>query len=59
MAPDKEHSMSQNNLATLYENGEGVEKNLEKAVYWYNKSTEKGNEIAQYNLGSCYNRRER
>src|SRR3990170_2587345 len=29
-------------IAILYENGEGTEKNLEKAFYWYQKSAENG-----------------
>jgi len=32
----------------------GTEKDLEKAFYWFQKSAENGNEIAQYNLGECY-----
>ncbi|EXX55639.1 Ste11p [Rhizophagus irregularis DAOM 197198w] len=34
------------NLATFYENGEGIEKNLEKAFYWYQEAAENGNEKA-------------
>jgi len=45
---------AQFNLATLYENGEGTEKNLEKAFYWYQKASENGNEAAQYNLVLSY-----
>ena len=32
----------------------GVEIDLEKAFYWYQKSAEAGNSNAQYNLGLCY-----
>ncbi len=32
--------MAQYNLALLYENGEGTEKNLKKAFYWYQKAAE-------------------
>src|SRR6266542_2358331 len=42
--------MAQCVLGHLY----GIEKDLEKAIYWYNKAVENGNEIAQYNLGQCY-----
>ena len=46
--------MAQNNLGVLYENSKGREKDLKKAIYWYNVVAENGNEIAQYNLGCCY-----
>src|SRR5688572_27581080 len=42
------------NLALSYRNGEGTEKNLEKAFYWYQKAAENGNIKAQYNLALSY-----
>jgi TPR repeat protein len=30
------------NLAIMYENGEGVERSIEKAIYWYHKAWENG-----------------
>lgn len=45
-----------NNLANCYANGEGVEPNLEKAVYWYKKGAENGCETAMYNLSFYYKR---
>ncbi|CAI2166987.1 12306_t:CDS:2 [Funneliformis geosporum] len=41
-------------LGCLYDNGEGIKKDLNKSIYWYNKAAENKNEIAQYNLGQCY-----
>ncbi len=41
-------------LGYLYEDGKGTEKNLEKAIYWYNKAAENGNKLAQYNFGRIY-----
>ena len=43
---------AQFNLATLY--GKGIEKNLEKAFYWYQKAVENGNKKAMYNLANSY-----
>ena len=42
------------NLAVMYENGEGVEKDVFKAVKWYRKAAERGNTYAQFNLGLAY-----
>lgn len=41
-------------LGSCYEEGNGVEKDLDKAVEWYTKAAEQGNVNAQYNLGHCY-----
>jgi TPR repeat protein len=35
-------------------NGIGIEENIEKAIYWYEKAAEKGDEVTQYNLGLVY-----
>ena len=45
---------AQSNLGIAYENGYGVEKSDEKAVYWWQKAAEQGHAEAQYNLGYCY-----
>jgi TPR repeat protein len=34
------NKVAQYNLANMYQNGEGVEKNMSKAIYWYKKSAE-------------------
>ena len=45
---------AQNNLGICYDEGQGVEQDYEKAVFWYRKSAEQGNDSAQYNLALCY-----
>ncbi|MFB2579186.1 tetratricopeptide repeat protein [Acinetobacter sp. c2-A9] len=47
-----------NNLAILYENGDGVEQNITEAVRLYEKSFESGNVISAYNLGYLYQNNE-
>src|ERR1700733_9609995 len=42
------------NLAICYVEGEVMEKNSEKAFYWYQKAAENGVKEAMYNLGKCY-----
>ncbi|EXX76558.1 uncharacterized protein OCT59_029197 [Rhizophagus irregularis] len=37
-----------------YNNGKGTEKNLEKALYWYQKAAESGYTDAMFNLAVCY-----
>lgn len=46
--------IAQLNLGAQYENGQGIEKDLGKAAYWYQKAAEQGVDGAQYNLGICY-----
>jgi TPR repeat protein len=48
------NAAAQKNVANQYYNGKKVEKNYEKAVYWYTKAAEQGNAAAQTNLGMCY-----
>ena len=40
---------AQSNLAWLYLNGAGTDKNDEKAALWYKKAAQQGNTFAQYN----------
>jgi TPR repeat protein len=35
------------NLGLMYKKGEGIDKNIDKAIYWYSKSVEKGNRRPQ------------
>ncbi len=48
--------MAQYNLASLYYEGEGTEKNLKKAFYWYQKAAENGYIYAQFNFGCLYDK---
>ncbi len=41
-------------LAKFYENGDGIEKNLEKAFYWYQKAAENGCGLAMLMLAKFY-----
>ena len=40
-------------LGVCYEKGDGVSKDMEKAVYWYRRAAEQGLAEAQCNLGLC------
>jgi TPR repeat protein len=41
-------------LGWMYSHGKGVDKDLQKAVYWYSKSAEQDHSHAQYNLAEMY-----
>lgn len=47
-------AFSQNELATRYLRGDGVEKSEEKAIYFYQKAADQGNIDARYKLGLIY-----
>jgi|SRR6266487_2371158 len=47
-------SDAQLSLGICYQRGEGITIDLEKAVYWYQKSAEAGNSAAQVILEMCY-----
>ena len=42
--------MAQKFLAYRYDIGQGVKKDYERAIYWFEKAAEQGNRIAQKNL---------
>ena len=46
---------AQYNLGVMYYNGQGVNKDYSKAVYWYTKAAEQGGAEAQFKLGLMYN----
>ncbi len=43
-----------NNLGDLYQNGEGIEKNLTKAAYLYSKACDLKEGLGCFNLGALY-----
>lgn len=43
-----------NNLGVCYFDGTGVKKDYKKALAWYMKSAERGNETAMNNVGVCH-----
>ncbi|KAF9960240.1 hypothetical protein BGZ65_012605 [Modicella reniformis] len=53
----KRHSPAQFNLALCYEHGKGgVDRDLEKAIYFYQQAANQGHAKASYNMGCiCYN----
>ena len=51
---EKGDAAARNNFGTRYYYGEGVEKDLKKAVKWYRKAAEQGFGSAQKNLGVMY-----
>ncbi len=53
-AAKKGDPKAQNTIGLCYSSGNGVEKNKEKAVYWYRKSAEQGYSIGEYNLALRY-----
>jgi len=42
---------AQNNIACMYLDGFGVEKDIEKALFWFHKAIENKNENSEYHLG--------
>ncbi|GBB84168.1 hypothetical protein RclHR1_01080024 [Rhizophagus clarus] len=50
MAANLENDLAQYNLALMYENGDGIKKDINQAIYWYKKSAEQENEDAQCKL---------
>ena len=47
-------SQAQTSLAIMYEKGEGVPQDYNKAIYWYQKAADQGNVYAQNNLAVMY-----
>ena len=62
-AAEQGYTLAQYNLAWMYQNGEGIEKNPEKAIDWYRKAAEQrekghayeqGYTLAQFQLAGIY-----
>ena len=51
---EKGYVKSQALLADIYHSGDGIEKNLEKAFYWYQKAARQGYSHAQFILAGMY-----
>ena len=47
---------AQYNLAIMYDEGDGIEQDKQKAVYWYTKAAKQGLSEAQYNLVLLYDK---
>ena len=52
------NAKAQNTMGAYYESGNGVDKDLWKAIYWYTKAAEQGHPNAQYHLAILYNKAE-
>lgn len=48
------NAMAQNTLGVVYNKGLGVEKDINKAVYWWQKAVDRGHDNAMVNLGEAY-----
>ena len=53
-AAAQDHAHAQYNLAVMYQKGDGVPENMQKAFFWYEKAAQANLAIAQYNLGMIY-----
>lgn len=51
---DKGNALAQNNLAMMYQKGQGVKQNYALAIKYYNLAAEQGVGRAQYNLAKIY-----
>ncbi len=53
-AAERGDAMGQNSLGELYEAGNGVPQDYEKAVLWYRRAAVQGHAGGQFNLGRMY-----
>ncbi len=48
------YSYGQNGIGVCYAYGFFVEKDMDKAAYWFLKAARQGLDVAQFNIGNCY-----
>ena len=53
-ASERGYPEAQNSLGAAYHNGDGIERNEEKSVYWFRDAAALGSWNARYNLGALY-----
>ena len=51
---EKGDAKAQFNLGVMYDNGQGVSKDLAKAIQWYQRAADNGDAKSQFNLGIMY-----
>jgi TPR repeat protein len=51
---DQGDDRAQYQLGQMYDYGQGVDHNIDKAVYWYERASAAGNKQAQHSLGVIY-----
>ena len=55
---EKGNAIARRNMGICYNNGIGVEKDLQEAFKWFKLAAEQGDDISQFCLGVCYSRGE-
>ncbi|WP_434659150.1 hypothetical protein ACMYSL_16945 [Klebsiella sp. MISC125] len=53
-AAEQKHAISRYNLGLLYEQGEDVEQDDNRAFFWFSCAAKQGHADAQHSLGVCY-----
>ncbi|QLO37389.1 SEL1-like repeat protein [Klebsiella sp. RHBSTW-00484] len=53
-AAEQKHAISRYNLGLLYEQGEDVEQDENRAFFWFSCAAKQGHADAQHSLGVCY-----
>lgn len=50
LAAEDGSALAQHNLATMYKNGQGVQTDIGRAIFWFEKAAEQGDVDALFNL---------